>query len=357
MKQLVVILILMSNLTFVFGQLPSDLPNDISKTKSDLPDKIKIVRQYQDNFLLNVRIYDTLGNEIFSHYKQYVHENWNGKYITMISASIFDDFGKAIKLYNLHSNAGLSIQYYEYDNLGNNTKTYQRNNDYEDDDDLINTNPFHYISEIKNIDELINHSKIKEIELVAKKNLCSENILDSVGNVIKEIFYKENGDSVYIRYEYDKNKNKIYSYHSGNERFSETEYYFEYEKKYSFFEEDLQKEPRQSNLLQSVRIDYDWREKRKRISDITHYKYDNEDRLIETIEYSEGKFQAKYLYEYNDLNQITKRTSYVYNLDKIASEETYLYNQEGNVIEETDKDFRAGKETVNKYHYEYEYYE
>ena len=357
MKQLVAILVLMSNLTFAFGQLPSDLPNDISKTKSELPDKIKIVRQYQDDLLLNVRIYDTLGNEIFSHYKQYVHENWNGKYITMISASIFDNFGKQTQSYNLHSNVGLSIQYYEYDSLGNNTKTYQRNNDYEDDDDLINSNPFHYISDIKNIDELINHSKIKEIELVAKKNLSSEHIFDSVGNVVKKIFYDENGDSVYTKYEYDKDNNRIYSYHSGNDRFPATEYYFEYEEKDWFFEKDLQKEPKQSNLRQSVRVDYDWREKRKRISDINFYGYDDEDRLTEKIEYHKGKFQAKYEYEYNDLNQITKRTSYVYNPDKVASEETYLYNTEGNVIEETDNDFRSGEKTVNKYRYEYEYYE
>ena len=132
MKHLVVAIIFIANVTFVFGQL-----NNISTAANDLPDKIKTLQQYQDDVLLNVRTYDTLKNLVFSHYKQYVHDNWNGKYITMITGNIYDNYGKIIKSYSLHSNAGLSILYYEYDSLGNNTKLYKRNNDYEKQDSLI----------------------------------------------------------------------------------------------------------------------------------------------------------------------------------------------------------------------------
>jgi len=356
MKQLLTILILMSKMTFVFSQLPSGLPNDISKTKSDLPDKIKIVRQYQNDYLLNVREYDTLKNEIFSHYKQYVFENWNGKYLTMIIGNIYDASDKIIKSYELHSNAGHSILYYEYDSIGSNTKVYWKNNNYEQHDSLINTNPFRYIEDIKSFDELVNNSKINEIELIAKKNKQLEYVFDSKENVITNIFYKENGDtSSYTIYEYDEDKNKIYSYQSGIDGtwIGETEHYFEYEQKYEYWEPLLKK---QRNLLQNVRIDYDKREERKRITDITLYKYDTEDRLTEEIEYRKGVFQIKCIYEYNNQNQVIKRTSYLYNLDKVAIKETYLYNKEGYVIKETNKDFRTGKMTVNKYRYEYEYY-
>jgi hypothetical protein len=121
MQKLTVILIFLIFGTVAFGQL-SFLPNDISKAKILLPDKIKTIRQYKGDLLLNVREYDTLKNMTFSHYKQYVHENWNGKYITMITGNLYNDSAKIEKSYHLHSNAGLSIWYYEYDSVGNNTK-------------------------------------------------------------------------------------------------------------------------------------------------------------------------------------------------------------------------------------------
>ena len=353
MKELITILILMSKITFVFSQLP----NDISKTKNNLPDKIKTVEQYQDDFLLNVWTYDTLKNVIFNHYKQYVHENWNGKYLTMITGNIYNNFGRKTKSYSLHSNAGFSIYYYEYDGLGNNTKTYERNNDFEYNNQLANKNPYHYVSDIKNIDELINHSKIKEIELRAKKYLLWERTFDSVGNLMTQTFFKKNGDtSGYKRNEYDKYNNIIYFYNESSKE-NHWEYYYEYENKISFLQEDIQTESQKSNLLQSVRVDYDWRENRKRISDITFFKYDDKGRLIEETKYNKGEFQTKYIYEYNEFGQVTKRVSYVYNLDKIAVERSYLHNQEGNVIEERKKDFRNGEENVIKYRYVYEYYE
>lgn len=359
MKQLVATIIFIANVTFVFGQLPSELPNDISKTKNDLPDKIKTILQYQDDsdFLLNVRTYDTLKKIVFSYYKQYVSEYWNGKYITMITGNIYDNYGKIIKSYDLHSNAGLSICYYEYDSFGNQIKSYIKNNDYEKHDSLINQNPYYYISDIRNINGLINHPKIEEIELVAKKYLLRERTFDSIGNIIEEVSYEENGDtSAYQKYEYDENNNKIYFYNEWAKS-NQWEYYYEYEKKYSFFGEDSQTKSKRSNLLQSVRIDYDWREKRKRISDITLYKYDNEDRLTEKILYCKGEFREKHVYEYNNLNRETKRIWYDYNPDKIVLEKTYLYNKEGNVIEEIVNDSRTREKKVYKYRYEYEYYE
>ncbi len=355
MRKLTAILIFLIFGTVTFGQI-NFLPNDISKAKKLLPDKIKTIRQYKGDFLLNVREYDTLKNLTFSHYKQYVRENWNGKYITMITGNLYDESGIKIKSYHLHSNAGLSIWYYEYDSHGNNTELLMRNNDYEDHDSLINTNPYRYIEEITNINELVSHLKIKEIEQVAQKYLQRKRTYDSLGNMLTELSFEENGDtSGYQRYEYDENNNNIYFYYEWSKE-DHWEYYYEYEKEFSIFEEEVEAESKPTNLLQSVRVDFDWRENRKRISDITFYKYDRNDRLIEKFNYDKGVFQDKYVYEYNELGQVTKRTSYVYDLTQIAIIEIYSYNKEGDVIKKTDEDFRSGEKTESEYRYVYEYY-
>jgi len=264
MQKLIAILIFLIFGTVAFGQL-SFLPNDISKAKKLLPDKIKTIRQYKGDLLLNVREYDTLKNMTFSHYKQYVRENWNGKYITMIDGNIYDNSGRIEKSYHLHANAGLSIWYFEYDSLGNNTKVLMRNNDYEEHDSLINKNPYRYIEEITNINELISHPKIREIEKVAKKYLLWQRTFDSIGNLLTEFSFKENGDtSGFKRYEYDENNNNIYFYYEWSKE-NHWEYYYEYEKDYSFFQEGEEIAPKPKNLLQSVRVDFDWRENRNGI--------------------------------------------------------------------------------------------
>jgi hypothetical protein len=355
MRKLTTILILMIYGIVTFGQL-TFLPNDISKTKKLLPDNIRTIRQYKGDLLLNVREYDTLKNLTFSHYKQYVHENWNGKYLTMITGNLYNDLGILIKSYHLHSNAGLSIWYYEYDFLGNNTKLFMRDNDYEDHDSLINTNPYRYIEEITNINELNNHPKIKEIEKVVQKYLHWERTYDSIGNMLTELSFNENGDtSGYQRYEYDENNNNIYFYNEWSKE-NHWEYFYEYEKEYSFFEENEETDPKPKKILQSVRVDFECGENRKRVSDITFYRYNNRDKLIEEAKYEKGEFQDKYVYEYNDLGQVTKRTAFVYDLNKIASIKTYSYNEEGDVIKEKDEDFRSGEKEKNEYRYEYEYY-
>lgn len=338
----------------VFSQL-SFLPNDISKAKNNLPEKIKTIRQYNGNLLLNVREYDTLKNLTFSYYKQYVNENWNGKYITMVTGNQYDRSGKIKKSFRLHSNAGLSIWYYEYDNNGNNIKLYMKDNSYEERGSLTNTNPYHFISEINNFEELINHPKIKEIDSLASKYLHWERTYDSNGNMLTEATFNPKGDtSGFKQYAYDRENNNVYFYNEWSKQ-SKWEYYYEYTKEHSIFGEHSDAKP--SKLLQSVRVSYDASERRKRVSDITLFKYDEKDRLIETVKFERGEFQDKYIYEYDDLNRVIKRVSYVYNPDKKASEETYTFNREGNVIRETDKDFRTGEKKEVTYRYEYEYFD
>ena len=332
------------------GQI-SFLPNDISKSKDYLPNNIKKITQYKGENILNVSEYDKSKNLIFNYYKQYVGEEWNFKYLTMITGNVYNESRQILKSYNLHSNTGISIWYHEYDNKGNNTKVFMRNNDYEHHDSLINKNPYHFISEIKNMHDLINHTKIMDIESNAVNYLFLEQIYDNEDNLITEVAFKENGDTSSIqRYDHDKNNNEVYFYKQST--IGKWEYFYEYEKSNSSFENKNKK----NKLLQSVRVDYDWREKRNKISDITFYKYDSKNRLIQITKYDEGIFQDKYVYRYNNLNQVTKRLSYVYDQEKLVREEEYEYNKEGNIITINDQDYRSGKNKVTKYTYEYEYY-
>jgi len=363
MKQLVIIMFFLSNVTFVFGQMTIVLDNIDSKK---LPDKIKTIRRYHDDILLSVCTYDTLKNEIFNYFRQY-HEFFKGeKYITWITGNIYNDSGKIEKSYSLHSNAGLSVMNYEYDSLNNNTKIYTKNNDYERNDKQINTNPYFYVSDIMNIADLVEHPKILEIESTAKTSSTQEFTFDSVGNMIKQIFHNDKGYTSVYQYEYDIFNDKVFSSYCSKASYGESysEWYYEYEHKIDgqrlFYriidKKQLEGKLVQSNLVQSVRIDYDQREKRRRVLDnINFFKYDEENRLIEQITYRKGELKSKYIYEYNILNQMTRNIYYDYDWhpNRIAVERDYTYDEDGKVIEEIGKQNRGGGEYIIKYQYEY----
>ena len=361
MKQLVIIMFFLSNVTCILGQITISLENIDSKK---LPDKIKTIRRYHNDILLNVCTYDTLKNMVFDYYRQY-HDFFNEdeeRWLTMITAKIYNYSGKIEKSYSLHSNAGLSIMSYEYDSLNNKTRIYAKNNDYEFDSKCINTNSYSYISDIMNINDLVAHPKIMEIELTAKTSSTQEHTFDSVGNMTKQISHNEKGDTSVIQHEYDKYNNKVFSNY--RTKVSNYEIYYEYEHIFDrqlplcgfINDEQLENQPKpkliQSNLMQSVRIDYDWREKRKRVSDnIDFFKYDEENRLIEQITYRKGELISKSIYEYNSLNLKTKH--YFWYPNRFTSESDYTYDEDGNVIEERVKNNRGEGEYTIKYQYEY----
>lgn len=351
-----VVMGLMVYASLSFGQL-TFLPNDISKTKSHLPDKIREIRQYDGDKLLNVRYYDELKNMVFSHYKQYVSERWNGNYLTMIDAYSYDEKGRIEKMYVLHSNTGFTVYYYEYDDIFRVVKTYSRTNRYDIKESQINQNPYKYIDEIKNVGDLIKHKKIRQMEEKGEKRLLSIETYDSIGNLLKDLSFDENGDtSRVLSYKYDENNNKIYScYEQPNDNGWES--YYEYEKEIFLFERDIELKGRPSNLIQSVRVSYNKNTQTKKIGDIRFYKYDDLDRLVEEVYYARGEFQSKVVYDFNDFGKVFKEKSYIYDPNQTAVLVTYLYNREGYVINKRTQDFRSGEKTKNEvYRYEYEYY-
>ena len=356
-KPVFILLTLCFSYSDTFAQL-TFLPNDITKAKESLPDKIKKIVQYKDSLLINVREYDTLKNLIFSHYKQSVDGNWDRAYLTMISGWVYNSSGRVLKTYHLHSNIGVSIWYNEYDDRGNIIKVQEKVSYFEKGANITDSNSSYFIRTISNFDELFHHPKIKEVENKKEKTLIWERQYDSLGNMVSEISFKSNGDTSGIkRHEYDNFSNRVYSYYKWSEKMH-WEYFFEHKINQKVAPKDNKSDPNKphSKLVQSVRVDYDWRQDRKRMTDIIYYKYDNHDRLIEKLEHNKGVFESKYIYSYNKLGQVTKRVSYVYDPDKVAVIQSYIYNKEGDVVKETDQDFRDGEKIVNKYQYVYEYY-
>jgi len=353
MRRLIATIFMMSGVVFGFGQFSgfTGFPHPISK--SNLPDKIKTIREYENDLLSSEWIFDTLRNEIFYRSISPFSFRRNDNNLILVKGYIYDNSCKVVKSFGLHSNVGLSINYYEYDSIGNCVKQYRQDNKYEYDDSMANKNPYSYISEIKSLDDILNHPKIKEIEMIAEKYLLYETAFDSIGNIVTVFTFNEQGYTTnFSRNEYDKDNDKIYSY-SGLSNDSYTENYYEYEKEYSFFENEEGIPPKfeKSNLVINLRLDYNPKEKRKRISYIAVDKYDRKDRLIERVFIDRGKIQSKSIYEYNNFNQITKKTTF--ELDKATSEEINKYDNKGNILEKTYNNIRFGEKKVFKYQYEY----
>lgn len=338
----------------VSGQSPSH-PNDASTRKGKLPKNIKSVTQYSDDIVLNISEYDQNEKEVFSYYNQYVGEFWNGKYITVITGSLYNNKGQLMKSYNLHSNAYLSIREYAYDTLGNNTHVFDRDYISDKSEKAINSNPYSFISEIKSFDELIKHPLIIEIENSSPKNLLWIKEYDNNSNLVSEVTLTPEGDTSAIeRYRYNSNHQPVYYYHEWP-GMSSTEDYYEYEK--SPFSGNHSTEHQESKLLQRVRINNPLIPDKTRVSEITFYKYDNEGRLAAETEYSDGELSVKYIYKYNNDNRVVNRLAFLHDEENLVSKETYTYNAEGFVKRKTDEDPGTGEKTASTFRYEYQFYE
>ncbi|MGU3374043.1 hypothetical protein [Chryseobacterium sp. M5A1_1a] len=96
-----------------------NLPLNVNFTSSTYPKKLKRLEQKSNGEYLNILEYDRNGNLIYKYYRQYVNENWNGKYLTIIERNIYNDKNQPIKTTILHSNTGASLNEYHYDDVGN----------------------------------------------------------------------------------------------------------------------------------------------------------------------------------------------------------------------------------------------
>lgn len=326
--------------TYIFGQSKIS-PIEESFDTKNIPEKIKKIIQYKSDTILNIREFDSSKNLIFSHSKEYIGPYWNNKYITTIHANIYDSNNKKIKSYYLHSNVGICLDYFEYDENGFQKNVYSKNNDFEDNEDQINTNPYSFIFKIESLNDLINNEKINRIEEIATKFLQLEKEYDSIGNLISEIsfnsLYKRNNLEKFV---YDNANNLIYSYLEDSDNNS-LDFIYNYS---------------ENKLIQKLRISPIKNSISKEVDFIEFYIYDNKNRLIEEIVYEKGKMKYKYFYEYNEINLVKKIITYLYNFEKPTIVEKYYYNKKRNVTKEKIYDYRSNEKIINKYSYFYEYY-
>lgn len=96
-----------------------NLPFNVNFTSSTYPKNLKRLEQRSNGEYLNILEYDKNGNLIYKYYRQYVSENWNGKYLTIIERNIYNDKNQPVKTLILHSNTGASLNEYHYDSAGN----------------------------------------------------------------------------------------------------------------------------------------------------------------------------------------------------------------------------------------------
>ncbi|HCM35373.1 hypothetical protein [Chryseobacterium sp.] len=96
-----------------------NLPFNVNFTSSTYPKNLKRLEQKSNGEYLNILEYDKNGNLIYKYYRQYVSENWSGKYLTIIERNLYNDKNQPVKTLMLHSNTGASSNEYHYDAVGN----------------------------------------------------------------------------------------------------------------------------------------------------------------------------------------------------------------------------------------------
>lgn len=324
---------------FLFSQSKVN-PTELTFEKKNIPEKIKKITQYKSDTIINIREFDSVKNLVFSYSNEYVGENWNNKYLTTIRANIFEKNNKISKKYYLHSNVGINIDYYEYDKNGFNKKIYTKNNNFEDDEKLTNTNPYSYIFKIESINDLINNDEIIRIEELADKYLEFEKEYDSIGNLIKEMSFNSLNQKEWTEHSfYDDNNNLIYSV--SEESQNTFNFLYSYNK---------------NKLSQSVRISQDKIKILKKVDYIMLYEYNKKGRLIKEMIIRDGKVDYKYDYKYGKDHYIKKIITYLYNSQKPSIIQEFYYNEKGSIIKEKIKDYRSNEKIVNKYFYKYEFY-
>lgn len=203
----------------------SEMPFNLILSENKFPDKIKKLYQTQNQDTLNILEFDKNKNLIFKYYKQYISENWNGKFLYMIEANVYDE-NKLVKTYYLHSNIEYELFEYSYD--GDNITEiksfllgYLKG---------YNDNPHLLIKEIKNYKTCINF--IKKIENTSKKRPNYTIKREFSGNEIKEYFNSNNiqDDGSYKLYILNKNNTiqKI-EYYAKDKKWDENTKYFDYD--------------------------------------------------------------------------------------------------------------------------------
>ncbi|OCK50825.1 hypothetical protein BA768_18765 [Chryseobacterium sp. CBo1] len=230
-----------------------NLPYNVNFTQETLPKKLKRFEQKSNDKYLNILEYDRNSNLIFKYYRQFVSENWNGKYLTIIERNFYNNKNQIIKTIVLNSNTGSSENEYNYDSEGNLILVKTKGIPAEGN----NNNPWRYI-----------------------ENLVTSNDFDNDKNVIK---VDKNNDYNYFVYQYDFDKKQVSAFFKNQE--SEQKFHVVY--KFNSLNQLVSKtafDENSINYSNSYFIEYKGNYK------ITK-EYDDEKNLTQTtVEFKENSF-------------------------------------------------------------------
>ena len=179
---------------------------------------LKSVYGLENDTIVSIQNYDRNGRLVFDRTTQII-ESWDYALMTWMTGFEFEG-NKQTYEYYAHSNTGIRIRFYDYDENGELTKEYWR---YFSSSNRDGRNPFAEICEIENRDSLKayllrtipdsipflnNHRARKE------STDFYESYTDSLGHLVKEYWTIIDGSETRRTIEkYDSNRNLIYKYY------------------------------------------------------------------------------------------------------------------------------------------------
>lgn len=208
--------ILISTITLILLAFSCSKTEDKQETK-----RLKSVYGFQNDTIVNIKEYDKKGRLIFDRTTQII-EDWDNELMSWMTAYQFDN-DKLKYEYYAHSNTGLRIKLYDYDQSGELRNEYLKNFS---DSHINGRNPFSEIYKIETADSLISYisKAIPDTLTFNKKNRFKrestefhKTYLDSQNLEVKEFWTIE--DSIEIKRlieQYDSKGNLVFK-HSKNQ--------------------------------------------------------------------------------------------------------------------------------------------
>jgi hypothetical protein len=321
-----------------YSPVTINLPNGITLGQSKILPNVKRIEQYEQNILLNIEEYDTKGNLLFDYFKQEVGDFWNGKYIVMIKAQLFNQNNQLVKSYNIHSNAYLSIRHYEYDKAGNNSEVWVQ--EINDDTAEVNSNPYRFIFTLTDFKSVLKNPIIKEVESNSRKYLLWKNSFDVNNNLIKQVEYTPAGTIASIAtYKYSVDNRLLYFsdiYPSSGLSSSETIYTYKYSPARS-----KRRMHQDNHLLQITKLNISPDDSLKSISESQFYTYDQAGNMLSESRFSGGVLSEKSEFIYDSDNKLKNIKTYLEGGQTPVVLISLIYNKEGHISQDERKDLRT----------------
>lgn len=181
-----------------------NLPHNINFTDTTLPKNLKKVIQKKDDEIINILEYDRAGHLVFKYYRQYVGENWNGKYLTIIESNSYNENNKLIEQIILHSNLGITRDLYKYNKYGNLVHIESAIIEPKE----TNSNPWKYIENIHSNESFLKDKK----SIIVKQMPFYESLFrkyDYKNRTVTESSKENWENKTYFLYKFNKHNNLI----------------------------------------------------------------------------------------------------------------------------------------------------